>query len=119
MRLVMVSLFIIFLASCANTKRDIANTDDQVSTYKNWVLSRCLSYTFQNEQDKQDALNTASAYLEVSILPVEMFLSSEPLIQEFLDRSYQGSIIGTFKVKKCIDLFNSDELDKLYRELSK
>ena len=117
MRLAVISL-VSLLASCVGAKQDEANVDDQISTYKSWVLSRCLTYTLKNEQDKQDALNTASAYLEISNLPVEMFISSEPLIQEFVGRTYQGSIPGTFNVKKCIDLFNSDELDDLYRELN-
>ncbi len=87
-------------------------TNNQEEIYKSWVVSRCLSYVFP--EYKQDALNTASAYLEQSSLPVESFIESEELIQEFINKNYAGSIPSGFNTKKCIDLFNSDELQKLY-----
>jgi hypothetical protein len=107
------------LASCSNITSNKNEPDNQKIIYKNWVLSRCLSYTLQDSSQKQDALNTASAYLEQSSLSVEQLLDSEPLIQTFLSRNYQGSIKGTFNTQKCIDLFNSEELDELYRNLEK
>lgn len=111
-----VLLLIVFITSCVNTEQQNSmSITEQRSIYKNWVVSRCLSYTLQNKEEKQDALNTASAYLELSVLPVEVLLKSEPLIQDFLKREYQGSIKGSFEIKKCIDLYSSSELDELYR----
>ena len=111
----MLLLLISLITSCADAEQqNSVNIADQKNIYKNWVLSRCLSYILPNKEAKQDALNTASAYLELSVLPVEVFLNSEPLIQVFLKRKYQGSIKGTFEIKKCVDLYNSSELDKLY-----
>lgn len=112
-------LLVFILASCAQIESIDSDVVHQEEIFKSWVLSRCLSYTFEDPNQKQDALNTASAYLEQSTLSVEQLLSSEPLIKDFLSRNYKGSIEGTFNTMKCIDLFNSPELDTLYRTLKK
>ena len=102
------------LASCSNAKSVSEKDTIQKSTYKSWVLSRCISKIATDEKLKQDALNSASAYLEQSDLSLEAFTNADPLIDSFLQHNYQGSIPGTFNTKKCIDFFNSDELEKLY-----
>jgi len=112
MKSVCIVLFAI-LTSCTSSA-NFSSTAFQKSIYKNWVLSRCISKIATDEKLKQDALNSASAYLEQSDLPVDAFTNADPLIDSYLQRNYQGSIPGTFNTKKCIDLFNSDELDKLY-----
>lgn len=110
-------LFAFMIVSCANEKDSNSESAHQESIFKNWVLSRCLSYTFKDPIQKQDALNTASAYLEQSTLSVEQLTSSEPLIKNYLSKKYDGSIEGTFNTMKCIDLFNSSDLDTLYQDL--
>ncbi len=107
-------LAVTFLVSCAVPGKVPEDRDSQRNIFKDWVLSRCLSYTLKDGEQKQDALNTASAYLEKSTLSVEQIISSEPLIKKYLSRNYQGSISGSFSTMKCIDLFNSQELDEMY-----
>jgi hypothetical protein len=106
----------VFLVSCAHTKNDFKNTEQEKKMYKSWVLSRCLSTISITEVERQDALNSASAYLELSSFPVEAFTSATPLIAEFVARNYNGSIPGSFNTMKCIDLFYSDDLNKLFNE---
>lgn len=91
----------------------------QETTYKTWVLSYCLSKIAPDAASKQDALNTANAYFEQSNLPIEAFNAAEPLIQKYLDKNYTGSIPGTFNTKKCLDLYQSDDLSQLYKSLAK
>ena len=102
------------IVSCTNYDINQSEERDQKVNYKSWVLSRCLSYIISDVDLKQDVLNTSSAYLEVSSLPLESFLESEPLIRKFISLDYGGSIPDSFNTKKCIDLFSSDELDSLY-----
>ena len=116
---IMAGTMVLTVTSCANISQKGSESAHQKEIFKSWVLSRCLSYTFQDKNQKQDALNTASAYLEQSTLSVEQLLSAEPLIKQYLARDYQGSIKGTFNTKKCIDLFNSRELEDLYNKLDK
>lgn len=77
-----------------------------------------MSFIAKDDALKQDALNTASAFLEASTLPVESFTAAEPLIESYLNRTYQGSVPGTFNTKKCIDLLNSNDLELLYEKQS-
>lgn len=107
------------IASCSSATMKKTDSLTQKELYKNWALSRCLGYIVDDKKQKKDAFNTASAYLEVSSLPVEYFLESETLIQQFISLEYQGSVSGSFNTKKCIDLFNSYELDHLYHEITK
>jgi len=108
---ILIIISIGFITSCANIAPSKSNSEKEI--YKNWVLSRCLSFIANDDIQKQDALNTASAFLELSSLPVEDFLKSEKLTKKYISLTYQGSISGTFKTKKCIDLFNSNELNEL------
>ena len=71
-----------------------------------------------DQAQKQDALNTASSYLENSRLPIEAFSSADELVKTLLAKNYSVSIPGTINTKKCIDLFHSEELEKLYQSLA-
>lgn len=106
-----------FITSCSSITPNTTEIKKEKQIYKSWVLSRCLSFVTNNQIQKQDALNTASAYLELSTLPVEHFLESNSLIQQYISLDYQGSIPGTFNTQKCIDLFNSKELNELFNQL--
>ncbi|SQD77192.1 T6SS amidase immunity protein Tai4 family protein [Moritella yayanosii] len=119
MNKIMILILVSVIASCSSAAMKEADSLNQKTLYKNWVLSRCLAAIVDDKKQKKDAFNTASAYLEVSNLPVEYFLASETLMQQFISLEYQGSISGSFNTKKCIDLFGSKELDNLYHELTK
>lgn len=117
MNKVMVVLFVSFITACSHASHNKTTSDNEKEIYKSWVLSRCLSSITNDDIQKQDALNTASAYLELSTLPVEDFLKSSDLIEQYISLKYQGTIEGTFNTKKCIDLFNSSQLNELYETL--
>jgi hypothetical protein len=116
------NIFIIFLLSigllsCATKPDNKLQAATEKLHFKNWTLSRCLSEITADAALKQDALNTASSYLESSSLPIGAFSSADELVKTFLAKNYSGSIPGTFNTKKCIDLFHSEELEKLYQSL--
>jgi len=107
----------ITLLSCANKPDNNFLADAEKLYFKNWTLSRCLSEIATDQAQKQDALNTASSYLEISSMPIEAFSSADELVKAFIAKNYSSSIPGTFNTKKCIDLFHSEELEKLYQSL--
>lgn len=109
-------LFSIVLTSCANTPANASQMNTQKQNFKNWTISRCLA---EISSDRQDALNTASGYLENSNLSIEAFENADKLVKKFIARDYSGSIPGTFNTKKCIELFYSGELEKLYQSAIK
>ncbi len=114
-----VLLFSFVLTSCANTPANVSQMDIQKQNFKNWTISQCLAEISSAESDRQDSLNTASGYLENSNLSIEAFENADKLVKKFVARDYSGSIPGTFNTKKCIDLFYSDELEKLYQSAIK
>ena len=107
------------IAACSNAKNTNDSAEQERYTYKSWVLSRCLASIAKNEEDKADALNTASVYLEASRLSIEDFTDAKPLIEKYITKNYQGSIPGTFNTKKCIELLYSRELEQLFVEKQK
>ena len=93
MNKILIIISIGFITSCANIAPSKSNSEKEI--YKNWVLSRCLSFIANDDIQKQDALNTASAFLELSSLPVEDFLKSEKLTKKYISLTYQGSRVRT------------------------
>lgn len=114
MRLLLLFMGFCLIASCSSIKSKTSDIEEQRKLYKSWVLSRCIASISTTEEEKQDALNSASAYLELSRLPIDSFSHAKPLISEFLAKKYQGSITGTFNTKKCVDLLYSDELENIF-----
>jgi Type VI secretion system (T6SS), amidase immunity protein len=88
----------------------------QTSILKNWVLSRCISKAYSSAETKADAEASAAAYLEFSKLPIEAFNRGDVLVEEFLAKKYGGSVASPYNTLKCIDLFQSKELDALVKK---
>lgn len=91
----------------------------QKQLLKNWALSRCLAQAYTDKSTKDDANATASAYLEYGKQPIEVYTELDALVGKYSQRHYSGSVDSSFNTMKCIDLFNSKELDDLSGKLSK
>ena len=88
----------------------------QTSILKHWVLSRCISKVYSSAEAKADAEASAAAYLECSKLPIEAFNQGDVLVDAFLAKRYGGSVSSPYNTLKCIDLFQSKELDSLVKK---
>jgi hypothetical protein len=80
---------------------------------KNWALSRCIGAITKDEETRKDAYSTASAYFEFAVYPLETFEDLDMLVKKYVDQKYSGSIPSEFNTMKCIDMFHSQELEKL------
>lgn len=89
----------------------------QKQLLKNWALSACLATVATDPASRADANATASAYLEFGRQPLEAYQELRQLVERYLQRKYSGSIDSKFNTMKCIDLFNSKELDILADKL--
>ena len=90
--------------------------DNQVKLFKYWTLARCgaaVSKKAGSDTLQEDWSNTAAAYLEYGSVPLEANEAAEALVQQFLATTRSGSTGGSYETMKCIDLFNSHELDAL------
>ena len=63
-----------------------------------------------------DAAKTAAAYLELGTAPIESYESLELLAQHYLRRTYSGSVPSSSNTRKCIDLYDSGELEDLVQK---
>ncbi len=105
--------------SCSPTgEQRKAKTSPEEKALKNWALSYCIANTLEPGPAKQDALNTAGAYLEAGNQPIEAYEKATQLIKLYLAKNYTGVTPGAFNTKKCIDLYESAELEWLARDFN-
>jgi hypothetical protein len=106
-----------FTAACTPVnKPQEVNLSAEDKALKNWVLSYCFASTLEPGAAKQDALNTAGAYLQAGNQPIEAYEKATEMINTYLAKSYEGVTPGAFNTKKCIDLYQSHELELLVHE---
>jgi hypothetical protein len=86
---------------------------------KKWALSRCLAKAAGESPAGDDAAKTAAAYLEMGKAGIEVYERLDELAGGYLAREYTGSVKGNYNTMKCLDLYDSDELDKLARDSAK
>lgn len=91
----------------------------QRTLLKNWALSVCLAKVANDEQTKADANATAGAYLEFGRQPIKAYEAIHRLVDQYAARKYAGSIASEFNTMKCIDLFQSRELNRIVVRLTK
>lgn len=123
----MTTAFIVLLSfSChafSEEKIDIVNLSSTTENYsqdillKNWSLSTCLATIAVNEQERDDANATASAYLEFGHQDIEAYDQLRELVKKYANAKYGSSIGSDLKTMKCIDLYHSKHLEKLVNKI--
>ncbi|WP_431049133.1 T6SS amidase immunity protein Tai4 family protein [Roseateles sp. L2-2] len=115
--LVIVSML---LASGAALAGPVAQTrDSQQRVLKNWALAHCLAQSAPEGPGKQDAAASAAAYLEQGKQPIEAYEQLGALVTGALADPKSGSVPSSYNTKTCIDLFNSQQLDRAVKRLAK
>ena len=94
-------------------------TYSQQTLLKNWALTVCLAQSFLGSKTSDDAGDTASGYLEFGRQGLEAYDKLRKLSRQFADKTYASSSTSEFRVRKCLDLFHSKELDDLTRRLAR
>lgn len=97
--------------------QELKTYDNQVKLFKYWTLARCgaaVSKQAGSQALQEDWSNTAAAYLEYATVPIQANEAAEALVEKFLKTTTRsGSTGGSYESMKCIDLFNSPQLDAL------
>lgn len=92
------------------------HSDSRAAVLKKWTLSRCLSRAARETPFGDDAAKTAAAYLEMGNAPIEVYEELDVRAEEVIRRKRTGSVEGDYTTMKCIDLFESEELDRVVRD---
>ncbi|RTF21737.1 hypothetical protein D9B84_09725 [Serratia marcescens] len=95
------------------------NALSQEALYKSWLTSRCIGKSTDSERTKQDAFRSASAYLELSKLPMDAFEQGEKLAEQYANKNSQGSVQGTYHTLDCLSLQNASEVEAIFKHYSK
>lgn len=108
------------LASVACVSGSVAAPENaQATVLKKWALARCLARAGGDSPAGDDAAKTAAAFLEAGTAGIDVYEKLEALAGSYLDRQYTGSVKSQYNTMKCLDLYESDELDKLARDSTK
>ena len=110
-------LLVVLSGACASTS-ELAPARSQVRILKNWALSRCLAKAAGEGPPGDDAAKSAAAYLEMGTGAIESYDEIDALADTYLQRQYGGSVKSEYNTMKCIDLYESRELETLVEELS-
>jgi len=86
---------------------------------KNFALSVCISHGYQSDEVVKDSSAAAGGYFQRGSLPIEAYEEAEALAKGFLSKEYVGMHGGNFTLMKCIDVFNSKELEWLIQKYIK
>jgi hypothetical protein len=84
---------------------------------KNWALSRCLGEVYHNDAVKKDAQATAGGFLEFGQQPIEAYEPLQAVASRYANRTYGSAIGSDLNTMKCIDLFHSQELDRIVNRI--
>jgi Type VI secretion system (T6SS), amidase immunity protein len=83
---------------------------------KNYALSACLADGYQASEIVNDATAGANGYKELGSLSIDAYNDALVMVSAFLKKEYSSQGGERLTVMKCIDLYNSKELDKLARK---
>jgi hypothetical protein len=90
-----------------------------VQYLKNFALSTCIADGYKSDDVVKDSTAAAGGYLELGSLPFDAYAQAAALGKTFLAKDYQGKSGGQLTLMKCIDFFQSKELDRLAKKYSK
>jgi len=95
------------------------DTYSQKTLLKDWALSRCLARIATDDKFRDDAYVTASAYLQFGEQGKEEYDTITALVEKYVSKHYSGSIKSDFNTMKCIDLFQSAELNQYVNKVTR
>jgi hypothetical protein len=83
---------------------------------KNYALSACIADGYQSKEVVNDAIAGANGYKELGSLDIEAYNEAAVLGRKFLAREYMSQGGERLILMKCIDFYQSKELDQLSRK---
>ena len=114
-KLISIALLVFFSTSCTSSEYSFKEDTNNVM-FKNYTLSVCINmaYGATSESLLKEASLAANGYREFSNIDLSAFEASRALISKWLTKDYISKNGGQINLMKCIDLYNSPELEKLF-----
>ena len=86
---------------------------------KNFALSACIAQAYKSDEVVKDSRAAADGYLQLGSFPFEAYEEAASLSKKFLEKKYLSFTGDELTLMKCIDLFNSKELDRLAKKYNR
>jgi hypothetical protein len=86
---------------------------------KNYALSACIADGYQSKEVVNDASAGANGYKELGSLDIDAYNEVAVLGRKFLAKEYLSQSGEKLILMKCIDLYQSKELDGLARKYAR
>jgi hypothetical protein len=102
-----------------------AGSRSYLQNYKDMVLAECVATAYKNDSNAAvDAGSSVSALRDWSYYDFEQSIDKvTPLIKRYLARDYKNPLVESeikniqFNFLKCLDLYHSDDLEKLAKKV--
>jgi hypothetical protein len=118
-----VALVGLLLASCSNASEPEAARRSYMDNFRDMVLARCIARAYQTEvTTSADARSSANVLMEWTRYDAEAATDAVPkLIEKYLARDYSNPLQEyrgrQFSFLKCTDLYHSEDLKNLAKQL--
>lgn len=85
---------------------------------KNYALSACLADGYKSPEIVNDATASANGYKELGSIDIDAYNSVLSVVRTTLKKEYLSQSGEKLTTMKCIDLYNSKELDTFVKKYS-
>ena len=119
-------LFLVAAVSCTAGETSISPSDKKIDpkvlqserqTLKNAAFCSCLRHARQPADPSLVEDGSLAAYMEIGAHDLEAFEAVDRAAAAFAKKEYPSKHGRTLRIMKCLDFYNSAELDALVRSL--
>jgi len=114
-KLIPITLLMVLSSSCAAKDYSFKEDTNKVM-FKNYTLAVCINMAYGESSEPllKEASLAANGYREFSNIDLSAYEASRGLISKWLSKDYASKQGGQINLMKCIDLYNSPDLDNIF-----
>ncbi|KPJ92111.1 MAG: hypothetical protein AMJ53_10050 [Gammaproteobacteria bacterium SG8_11] len=111
-------IFSVYLMSASHAADHRFKQESEKNFFRYFTLAVCMGMAYESDSKKlaSDVGKAASGYLEFGHMDLDAYEDARELIKTWLKKDYQSKTGGQVEIMKCIDLFESEDLDSLYQK---
>lgn len=114
-KLISFTLLTFLSSSCVSNEYSFKDDTERVK-FKNFTLAVCMNMAYGESSDTllNEASLAANGYREFSNIDLNAYDASRNLISKWLNKDYTSKSGGQINLMKCIDLYNSPDLENIF-----
>ncbi|WP_223148953.1 T6SS amidase immunity protein Tai4 family protein [Aquimarina sp. RZ0] len=122
MKNILLLLTLSFFIGCKAQKQSTSNNYQEIKDFKKYVLFQCLYKGIPVKDSLLRAEGSAAMYVQKGSYDIEYYEKAVDFINDYLIRSedkYNSKTGANLTMIKCIDLYESEELNEFIKSLEK